>query len=136
MFTPAVQEGRYRGQMKPAPELIMEALDKVANPILRDYALEIAVLLIGAYSKVGGLTKFCALAALLLTIDCAAMATLYFAVLSLMIEVRRIKMLRTLSRSGTTTMLPRDFLGPFSAACCSAPFGMTIFSRFGQAWKC
>ena len=100
LFTPAVQEGRFRGQMKPAPELIMEALDKAANPILRDYALEIAVLLIGAYSKVGGLKEFCALAALLLTVDCVAMATFYCAILSIMIEVRRIKMFRNMSRSG------------------------------------
>ena len=87
MFTPAVQGGRLRGQMKPAPEVIKEALDKVGNAILRDYALEIAVLLIGAYSKVGGLREFCALAALLLTLDCAAMGTFYVAILSIMIEV-------------------------------------------------
>src|SRR5258708_24319460 len=74
--------------MTPAPALTLEALDKVDNIIVRDYALEIAVLLIGAYSKVGGLREFCALAALLLTIDCAAMGTFYVAILSIMIEVR------------------------------------------------
>lgn len=88
LMQPAIQEGRLRGQMKPAPDLIVEALDKVANIIVRDYALEIAVLLIGAYSKVGGLKEFCALAALLLTVDCAATATFYVAILSVMIEVR------------------------------------------------
>jgi len=87
MFTPAVQGGRLQGQMKPAPEVIKEALDKVGNAILQDYALEITVLLIGTYSKVGGLREFCALAALLLTIDCAAMGTFYVAILSIMIEV-------------------------------------------------
>ncbi|KAI0322966.1 hydroxymethylglutaryl-coenzyme A reductase-domain-containing protein [Amylostereum chailletii] len=96
---PAVQEGRHRGQMKPAPELILEALDRVGNAIFRDYALEIAVLLIGAYSKVGGLREFCALAALLLTIDYIALSTFYVAILSVMIEVRRIKMFRAMSRS-------------------------------------
>jgi len=88
LVQPAVQEGRLRGQMKPAPDLIVEALNKVGNIIIRDYALEVAVLLIGAYSKVGGLKEFCALAALLLTVDCAATATFYVAVLSVMIEVR------------------------------------------------
>ncbi|KAI0047708.1 hypothetical protein FA95DRAFT_1492178 [Auriscalpium vulgare] len=99
LVQPAVSEGRFRGQMKPAPELILEALDKVGNVIIRDYALEIAVLLIGAYSKVGGLKEFCALAALLLTVDCVATSTFYIAVLSVMIEVRRIKLFRTMSRS-------------------------------------
>jgi hydroxymethylglutaryl-CoA reductase (NADPH) len=87
LMQPAIQEGRLRGQMKPAPDLIVEALDKVGNIIIRDYALEIAVLLIGAYSKVGGLKEFCALAALLLTVDCAATATFYVAILNVMIEV-------------------------------------------------
>lgn len=88
LVQPAIQEGRLRGQMKPARDLIVEALDKVGNIIVRDYVLEIAVLLIGAYSKVGGLKEFCALAALLLTVDCAATATFYVAILSVMIEVR------------------------------------------------
>ena len=88
LIQPAIQEGRLRGQMKPAPDLILEALDKAGNIIVRDYALEIAVLLIGAYSKVGGLKEFCALAALLLTVDCVATTTFYVAILSVMIEVR------------------------------------------------
>jgi hydroxymethylglutaryl-CoA reductase (NADPH) len=116
---PAVNEGRQRGRMKPAPELIRESLDRVGNAILRDYALEVAVLFIGARSRVGGLKEFCALAALLLTIDCLTMMTFYVAILSIMIEVRaprrlpdcraaadiilhqvrRIKMFRAMSRS-------------------------------------
>jgi hydroxymethylglutaryl-CoA reductase (NADPH) len=108
LVQPAIQEGRLRGQMKPAPDLIMEALDKVGNIIVRDYILEIAVLLIGAYSKVGGLKEFCALAALLLTVDCAATATFYVAILSVMIEVRRVKMFRALSsrRSSMSDVKP------------------------------
>jgi len=108
LMQPAIQEGRLRGQMKPAPDLILEALDKAGNIIVRDYALEIAVLLIGAYSKVGGLKEFCALAALLLTVDCVATTTFYVAILSVMIEVRRIKMFRALSsrRSSMTDGKP------------------------------
>lgn len=89
LFQPAVTTGKNRGEMKPAPELIMEALNTngAGNAIIRDYALEIAALMIGAYSKVGGLTEFCALAALLLTVDAVSMATFYVAVLSVMIEV-------------------------------------------------
>lgn len=86
-LTTAVKEGKWRGQMKPAGILILEAFDQVGNVILRDYALEIAVLGVGASSKVGGLKEFCALAALCLTLDCILLGTFYVAVLSIMVEV-------------------------------------------------
>jgi hydroxymethylglutaryl-CoA reductase (NADPH) len=72
---------------KPASDVILEALDQVGNGILRDYLLEVAVLLGGAYSKVGGLKDICALAAVLLTIDCIALASFYVALLSVIVEV-------------------------------------------------
>ena len=84
---PAVQEGRWRGQMKLAGDVVLEAVDQVGNGILRDYALEIAVLLVGASSHVGGLREFCALAVLALTLDCFMLCTFYTAILSVMIEV-------------------------------------------------
>lgn len=65
----------------------MEALDEVGNVVLRDYALEIAVLCVGAYSRIGGLKEFCALAALCLTVDCFLSVTFYVAILSIMVEV-------------------------------------------------
>jgi Sterol-sensing domain of SREBP cleavage-activation len=74
--------------MKTAPDLILEALDKAGNIIVQDYSLKIAILLIGAYSEVGGLKEFCALAALLLTVDCVTTMTFYVAILSVMIKVR------------------------------------------------
>lgn len=84
---PAVQEGRWRGQMKLAGDVVLEAVDQVGNGILRDYALEIAVLLVGASSHVGGLREFCALAVLALTLDCFMLCTFYTAILAVMIEV-------------------------------------------------
>ena len=84
---PAVQEGRWRGQMKLAGDVVLEAIDQVGNGILRDYALEIAVLLVGASSRVGGLREFCALAVLALTLDCFMLCTFYTAILAVMIEV-------------------------------------------------
>ena len=75
--------------MKPAGELILEAFDRVGNVILRDYALEVAVLIVGANSKIGGLREFCALAALCLTLDCILLGTFYVSVLSVMVEVSR-----------------------------------------------
>ncbi|THH00709.1 hypothetical protein EW026_g1843 [Hermanssonia centrifuga] len=87
------------GRVKPAGDVILEALDRKGNVILRDYALEIAVLFVGANSKVGGLREFCALASLAMVLDCVMLGTFYTAVLTIMLEVRRIKMVRALSRS-------------------------------------
>lgn len=84
---PAVQDGKWRGQMKLAGDVVLEAVDQVGNGILRDYALEVAVLLVGASSHVGGLREFCALAALALTLDCFMLSTFYTAILAVMIEV-------------------------------------------------
>lgn len=86
-LTTPVKEGRWRGQMKPAGEVVFEAMQAVGNLILRDYGLEIAALLLGARSKVGGLKEFCALAALSLVLDCFVFATFYAAVLTIMVEV-------------------------------------------------
>jgi hypothetical protein len=74
-------------QMKPAPKVITESLTKVYSPIIRDYFLEIAVLVVGAYSKVGGLKEVCALAAILLGVDCILLCTYLAAILGIMIDV-------------------------------------------------
>ncbi|GJE93713.1 3-hydroxy-3-methylglutaryl-coenzyme A reductase [Phanerochaete sordida] len=92
------------GRMKPAGDVILEALDKTGNYILRDYALEVAVLLIGANSKVGGLREFCALASIAMVLDCVMLGTFYSAVLTIMLEVRRIKMVRSFRRSSSSAI--------------------------------
>jgi hydroxymethylglutaryl-CoA reductase (NADPH) len=84
---PLALKPQQDGRMKPAGHVILEALDKKGNLILRDYALEIAVLLVGASSKVGGLREFCALASISLAVDCVMLATFYVAVLTIMLEV-------------------------------------------------
>lgn len=75
------------GQLKPAGKIITECLEKVYIPIIRDYILEIAVLVVGANSKVGGLREVCALAALLLGVDCLLLCTYLSSILCVMIEV-------------------------------------------------
>ena len=75
------------GTMKPSPVLLLEALDRVGNALLRDYALEIIVLLVGASSKVGGLREICALAAIILTLDCICCMSFLISVMGVMIEV-------------------------------------------------
>ena len=57
-------------QLKPAAYILLEALSQACNSILRDYSLEMAVLVVGANSGVG----VCALAAILLVMDCFMMA--------------------------------------------------------------
>lgn len=80
---------------KTAAQVVREAVDAVGPGVVRDYAIEIAVLGVGAASGVGGLKEFCALAALILACDCAALFTFYVAILNVMTEVNRIKTLRS-----------------------------------------
>ncbi|KAJ4468808.1 hydroxymethylglutaryl-CoA reductase [Lentinula aciculospora] len=87
------------GQLKPAGEIVLESLSNVYTPIFRDYVLEIAVLIIGAYSKVNGLREVCALAALVLGMDCLLLCTFLSSILCIMIEVRRIQSIRAISKS-------------------------------------
>ena len=75
------------GQLKPAGKIILECLSTAYEPIIRDYILEIAVLVVGANSRVSGLREVCALAALLLGVDCLLLCTYLSAVLCVMIEV-------------------------------------------------
>ena len=60
--------------------------------IVRDYCIEIAILIAGAASGVqGGLKQFCFLAAWILFFDCILLFTFYTAILSIKLEINRIK---------------------------------------------
>ncbi|KAF7323677.1 3-hydroxy-3-methylglutaryl coenzyme A reductase [Mycena kentingensis (nom. inval.)] len=74
----------------PAGEVVLDALSATYYPIIRDYILEIAVLVIGAGSGVAGLSEICALAAILLAFDCLMLSTFLASVLAIMVEVRRL----------------------------------------------
>ncbi|KAF9068907.1 hydroxymethylglutaryl-coenzyme A reductase-domain-containing protein [Rhodocollybia butyracea] len=87
------------GQLKPAGEIVLEALSNVYTTIIRDYVLEIAVLIVGANSKVNGLKEVCALAALVLGMDCLLLCTFLSSILCVMVEVRRIQSIRAISKS-------------------------------------
>ncbi|WP_375803395.1 hypothetical protein, partial [Enterobacter kobei] len=52
------------------------------------------MLAMGAASGIGGLREFCYLAALALAVDCVFLFTFYVAILSVMVEVHRIKLVR------------------------------------------
>ena len=68
--------------------------------IIRDYCIEIAILILGACSGVhGGLTQFCFLAAWILLFDSILLFTFYTAILSVKLEIKRIKRHVALSKA-------------------------------------
>ena len=71
------------GRMKHAGNVILEALYYVGNVILRDYALEIAVLIRWRQQPCRRIYAVAAVA-----MDCLLTFTLYTAVLTIMVEVR------------------------------------------------
>ncbi|KAG0228563.1 3-hydroxy-3-methylglutaryl-coenzyme A (HMG-CoA) reductase isozyme [Actinomortierella wolfii] len=70
---------------------IVSALESVGPLLIRNCAIEIAVLLCGFLSGIPGLREFCLLAAFMLFYDLIALFTLYTAVLTLKLELRRIR---------------------------------------------
>ena len=68
--------------------------------IIRDYCIEISILVLGACSRVqGGLTQFCFLASWILFFDAILLFTFYTAILSVKLEINRIKRHVDLSRA-------------------------------------
>ncbi len=71
---------------------LQTAVGEKGFEIVRDYCIEIAVLIAGAASGVqGGLRQFCFLAAWILFFDCILLFTFYTAILSVKLEINRIK---------------------------------------------
>lgn len=77
-----------------AKDIVIDAVSQSGISIVRDYALEIAVLSMGAASGIGGLREFCYLAAILMVMDCLFLFSFFVAILSVMVEVHRIKLIR------------------------------------------
>lgn len=80
----------------PSREIVLQAVAKTGVPIVRDYAIEVAVLVVGAMSGVAGLKEFCHLAALILVFDCLMLMGFYVAVLTIMVEVSVLEWLRSM----------------------------------------
>lgn len=76
------------------------AVQEKGFAIVRDYCVELAILIAGSASGVqGGLTQFCFLAAWILVFDCLLLFTFYTAILSVKLEINRIKRHVALSRA-------------------------------------
>jgi hydroxymethylglutaryl-CoA reductase (NADPH) len=71
---------------------IKVAIKEKGYDIIKDYAIEILILIAGAASGVqGGLQQFCFLAAWILFFDCILLFTFYTAILCIKLEINRIK---------------------------------------------
>ena len=71
---------------------VQVAIGEKGYEIIRDYVIEICILVAGAASGVqGGLQQFCFLAAWILFFDCLLLFTFYAAVLNIKLEINRIK---------------------------------------------
>lgn len=75
------------GNPVPAKEIVIQGFDKTGKQIIRDYAIEITVLIAGSLTGVQGLKEFCQLAALILCFDCLFLFGFFASVLTIMVEV-------------------------------------------------
>ncbi|KAL2180556.1 3-hydroxy-3-methylglutaryl-CoA reductase [Thermothelomyces heterothallicus CBS 202.75] len=71
---------------------IYVAIKEKGFGIVKDYAIEVGILILGAVSGVqGGLQQFCFLAAWILFFDCILLFSFYTAILCIKLEINRIK---------------------------------------------
>ncbi|GAA5907481.1 hypothetical protein JCM6882_003872 [Rhodosporidiobolus microsporus] len=91
----------------PSRDIVLNAVAKTGVPIVRDYAIEVAVLVLGAMSGVAGLREFCQLAAVILVWDGFCLVGFYVAVLTIMVEIHRIKVIRHFRRTDSSADLSR-----------------------------
>jgi hydroxymethylglutaryl-CoA reductase (NADPH) len=78
---------RQREPVPPARDIVVESISRVGVRIVRDYAIEITVLGLGAISGINGLTEFCQLAGLSLLYDCLLSFGFYISILTVFVEV-------------------------------------------------
>jgi hydroxymethylglutaryl-CoA reductase (NADPH) len=79
---------------------VQQAVRERGFEIVRDYMIEILILCVGAASGIqGGLRQFCFLAAWTLFFDCILLFTFYTSVLTIKLEINRIKRHVTLRRA-------------------------------------
>lgn len=141
LLTKAVLYRSPSTSTRPIRDDVVSGIDVKGWSILRDYFFEIAILIVGAMSGVNGLKQFCFLAAFILAYDCILLFTFYTAILSIKLEVLRIK-----RHTGIRKALEEEGMSYKNAeqvACANDPRGpgdkislnfknnMGMFSLFG-----
>ena len=87
-----IPEAQHDSNPRTIQFAVQRAMEEKGFGIVRDYAIEMAILVAGAASGVqGGLRQFCFLAAWILFFDCILLFTFYTAILSVKLEINRIK---------------------------------------------
>lgn len=95
-----INDNQNNSSPKTIQNVVQAAVREKGFEIVRDYAIEVAILTAGAASGVqGGLRQFCFLAAWILFFDCLLLFTFYTAILSVKLEINRIKRHVTLRRA-------------------------------------
>lgn len=120
-------------QPVPAKDIVLQGFEKVGKQIVRDYAFEIAVLIAGSFTGVSGLKEFCQLAALILIFDCLFLFGFFASVLTVMVEVRRIGIMRGLRRTDSSADLAHILDDGTTPDVNSAP--VTAELTAGQRFK-
>jgi len=87
ILTKAVLQGKSSSLSRPIKDNVNDAVREKGPVIVRDYLVEIAVLVLGYASGVTRLRQFCFLAAWILGWDCVLLFTFYTAILSIKLEV-------------------------------------------------
>lgn len=108
-----------------AREVLVGAFDSVGHDIVRDYVIELTLLSAGACIAPNGLSEFCQLASLILLYDGILLFTFYTGILTVLVEVLRIRILRTrrhTTHSSHTSLNPFAF-NPANANKASADNG-------------
>ncbi|KAL9055035.1 MAG: hypothetical protein Q9162_003800 [Coniocarpon cinnabarinum] len=101
--------GRASSSSPHIQSAIQIAVKEKGYEIVKDYAIEILILIAGAASGVqGGLCQFCFLAAWILFFDCILLFTFYTAILTVKLEVNRIKRHVALRRALEETGVDRQ----------------------------
>lgn len=141
LLTKAVLSASPATSSRPIRDDVISGIENKGGSILRDYLFEILILVAGASSGVNGLKQFCFLAAIILAYDCLLLFTFYTAILSIKLEILRIKrhtgIRRALEEEGMSyknaerVALANDPRGPGDKISSAFKANLGMFQLFG-----
>lgn len=139
------QSNGHAGPVSTAPPSIQDAIQNALKEkgfeIVRDYLIEIAILVAGAASGVqGGLRQFCFLAAWILFFDGLLLFTFYTTILCIKLEINRIRrhvaLRKALEEDGINSRVAENVAAssdfPQASGSVSSSTGFSIFGKSGS----